>query len=77
MAETSSTHHVIRVRFDGGPRHGRSVDLVITGQVPLPLMLAARRGAGDGSGLYQLRSTQGGGTRYAWIDDLPTDASGG
>ncbi|KAB8163804.1 MULTISPECIES: hypothetical protein [Streptomyces] len=73
MAETPSTHHVIRVRFDGGPRHGRTVDLLITGQVPLPLMLAARRGPEEdaGSGLYQLRSTEGGGTRYAWIDDLP------
>ncbi|RMI37159.1 hypothetical protein EBN88_19745 [Streptomyces triticirhizae] len=64
---------MIRVRFDGGPRHGRTVDLLITGQVPLPLMLAARRGPEEdaGSGLYQLRSTEGGGTRYAWIDDLP------
>ncbi|MDT0269486.1 hypothetical protein RM844_24705 [Streptomyces sp. DSM 44915] len=73
MAETSSTPHVIRVRFDGGPRHGRTVDLLITGQVPLPLILAAGRGREEdaGSGLYQLRSTEGGGTRYAWIDDLP------
>lgn len=73
MAETPPTHHVIRVRFDGGPRHGRTVDLLITGQVPLPLMLPARRGPEEsaGSGLYQLRSTEGGGTRYSWIDDLP------
>ncbi|MDT0307419.1 hypothetical protein RM780_10635 [Streptomyces sp. DSM 44917] len=63
-------HHVIRVRFDGGPRDGRTIDLVITGHVPLPLMLAAPRTAGDG-GLYELRSTDGRGTRYAWVDDLP------
>jgi hypothetical protein len=59
--------HVIRVRFDGGPRDGRTVDVVITGRVPLPLMLAARQSAG----LYALRCTAGRGTRYAWIDDLP------
>jgi hypothetical protein len=61
---------VIRVRYDGGPRHGRTVDLVITGQaVLLPLVLAAREEDRD-LGLYELRSTDGGGTRYAWIDDI-------
>ncbi|MDT0341830.1 hypothetical protein [Streptomyces litchfieldiae] len=58
-------HHVIRVRFDGGPRDGRAVDVVITDRVPLPLMLAARQSGG----LYELRCTEGRGTRYAWIDD--------
>ncbi|WP_049580043.1 hypothetical protein [Streptomyces sp. SBT349] len=64
-------HHVIRVRFEGGPRDGRAVDVLITGQVPLPLMLAARQTAG----MYELRSTEGRGTRYAWIDDLPARSS--
>ncbi|MGP3968112.1 hypothetical protein [Streptomyces sp. 6N223] len=62
--------HVIRVRYDGGPRHGRTVDLLITGQAVLPLILAAREEDRD-LGLYELRSTDGGGTRYAWIDDIP------
>jgi hypothetical protein len=72
---SQSAAHVIRVPFDGGPRHGRSVDLLITGTAPLPLMLPADRGAqGSGDdGLYELRSTDGGGTRYAWIDDLPVN----
>jgi hypothetical protein len=61
---------VIRVRYDGGPRHGRTVDLIITGQAVLPLMLAAREADRD-IGLYELRSTEGGGTRYTWIDDVP------
>ncbi|SOD63163.1 hypothetical protein SAMN06297387_109105 [Streptomyces zhaozhouensis] len=71
MAETPSTHHVIRVRFDGGPRHGRTVDLLITGQLPLMLTAGSGPGGDASSGLYQLRSTEGGGTRYDWIDDLP------
>jgi hypothetical protein len=64
---------VISVRYDGGPRHGRTVDLLITTQAVLPLMLPAREGDQD-LGLYELRSTDGGGTRYAWIDDLPVRA---
>lgn len=70
--------HVIRVRFDGGPRHGRTVDVVITGYLPLmlPALTQREREAGTGpepynDGLYELRCTEGGGTRYAWIDDLP------
>ncbi|MFD5316874.1 hypothetical protein [Streptomyces sp. NPDC127098] len=68
--------HVISVRFEGGPRHGRTVDLVITGQALLPLMLAARQEGAEAtsSGLYELRTTQGGGTRYTWIEDLPVRA---
>ncbi|CAL9487657.1 hypothetical protein ACWD33_06295 [Streptomyces xiamenensis] len=58
--------HVIKVRFDGGPRHGRTIDLVITGHVPL--MLSGRP---DSNGLYELRCTEGRGTRYTWIDDVP------
>ncbi|GAA2059025.1 MULTISPECIES: hypothetical protein [Streptomyces] len=58
--------HVIKVRFDGGPRHGRTIDLVITGHVPL--MLSGQPGS---TGLYELRCTEGRGTRYTWIDDLP------
>ncbi|MDT0445233.1 hypothetical protein [Streptomyces johnsoniae] len=60
-------HHVISVRFDGGPRDGRTIDVVITGRVPLPLMLAARQSGG----LYELQCTEGRGTRYAWVEDLP------
>lgn len=71
--------HVIRVRFDGGPRHGRTVDLIITGHLPLMLPATTRHhGDQDGadspaadSGLYELRCTEGRGTRYAWVDDLP------
>ncbi|RKN42996.1 hypothetical protein [Streptomyces hoynatensis] len=72
--------HVINVRFEGGPRHGRTIDLVITDRAPLPLMLAARQeglgqeGGHSRDGLYELQSTQGGGTRYTWIDDLPLRA---
>ncbi|WP_129841646.1 hypothetical protein [Streptomyces sp. RFCAC02] len=68
-----ATLPVIRVRFEGGPRDGRTIDLVITDRAPLPLMLAARpeRGEPPATGLYELRNTRGGGTRYAWIDDLP------
>lgn len=62
---------MIRVHYDGGPRHGRTVDLVITAEAVLPLMLAVREADQD-RGLYELRSTDGGGTRYAWIDDLST-----
>lgn len=80
---------VISVRFEGGPRHGRTIDLVITDRAPLPLMLAVsgpdpeqdpgrqpgekarQEGEHNRDGLYALRSTQGGGTRYTWIDDLP------
>ncbi|MGP4110299.1 hypothetical protein ACTWP5_05205 [Streptomyces sp. 4N509B] len=65
-----SSPHVIPVRYDGGPRHGTTVDLVITGEAVLPLIIAARDADRD-LGLYELRSTEGGGTRYAWIDDLP------
>lgn len=65
--------HLIRVRYEGGPRHGRTVDLLITGQAVLPLLLAARE-AGHRSGVYELRSTEGRGTRYAWVDDLPVRA---
>ncbi|ARQ69468.1 hypothetical protein [Streptomyces marincola] len=60
-------HHVISVRFDGGPRDGRTIDVLITGRVPLPLMLAAQQPGG----LYELQCTEGRGTRYAWVDDLP------
>lgn len=60
---------MIRVRYDGGPRHGRTVDLLITGRAVLPLILAARDDDRD-LGLYELRSTDGAGTRYAWIDDV-------
>lgn len=79
MAEPAEPH-VIRVRFDGGPRHGRSIDLVITGHVPLMLPATRRGGDGDGGaaageqagqGLYELRCTEGRGTRYAWVEDLP------
>lgn len=69
----STQRHLIRVRYEGGPRDGRTVDLLITCQAVLPLMLAAREADG-GRGVYELRSTEGRGTRYAWVDDLPVRA---
>ncbi|WP_052847225.1 hypothetical protein [Streptomyces avicenniae] len=69
-----ATPPVIRVRFEGGPRDGRTIDLVITDRAPLILAARTEDGARPAPGLYELRATRGGGTRYTWIDELPVRA---
>ncbi|MFR9726120.1 hypothetical protein ACL02R_22535 [Streptomyces sp. MS19] len=66
-----ATPPVIRVRFEGGPRDGRTIDLVITDRAPLMLAARAEPDGRHAPGLYELRATRGGGTRYTWIDELP------